>query len=83
VVVFLQVAHSDAVLPARQGGSSTLMVKTSLTASSVDFTGAFALNTALLDLGCRKERELAKQQLRSVRLRLCAGRKFGNLIDCD
>ena len=63
MVVFLQVAHSDAVFLASKGGLLTLMLKTCLTASSVDFTGAFALNTALLCKRLNKVAELEKQRL--------------------
>ena len=63
MVVFLQVAHSDAVFLASKGGLLTLMLKTCLTASSVDFTGAFARNTAPVEKGCNKERKLVKQAL--------------------
>jgi len=37
------------------------MLKTSYTGLSVDFTGFFALNTALLEKGCKKGRKLVKQ----------------------
>ncbi|MEO0838264.1 MAG: hypothetical protein AAF063_05105 [Cyanobacteria bacterium J06643_5] len=63
MVVFLQVAHSDAVFLASKAGLLTLMLKTCFTASSVDFTGAFALNTALLYKSLNKVAELEKQWL--------------------